>query len=130
LRWQVKSDEVVKTRVNSFNKYRHLFSGLLLLLYVFVTIPVQWLHYHESGKVSQQQFVIGDDQMAYSDQDSNQGAENCSICLHKYSSYSNDFFHPEIGLVELDSPAITGWIETSYFSNRPHYDNKGPPTIS
>jgi len=116
--------------VNFFNKYKYLFSGLLLLLYLFVTIPVQWFHYHESGKNSKQAVISGDSQLTYSDQDSNQGSENCSICLHKYSSYNNDFFHPELGLIELDSPAITGWIESSYFCGEPAYDNKGPPFIS
>jgi len=116
--------------VNSFNKYKYPFAGLLLLLYVFVTIPVQWLHYHESRQTSQEQAITTDNQLTYSDQDSGQGSESCSICLHKYSSYSNDFFHPEVGLIELDSPAITGWIESSYFCGNPDYDNKGPPFIS
>ena len=116
--------------MNNVNKYKQLLSAILLLLYVFVSTPVQWLHYHESDKIAEERLLSGQDRLVFSDQDSNQNAENCSICLHKYSSYNNDFFHPLINSIELESPAFTGWIGSNYLPHNISFDNKDPPLVS
>jgi len=116
--------------MNNVNKYKKLLSGLLLLTYVFVTTPVQWLHYHESDKIAEKELLNGQHSLVFSDQDSDKSAENCSICLHKYSSYNNDFFHPLINSIELESPAFTAWIEFNYRLHNISFDNKGPPSVS
>ena len=116
--------------MNIVNKYRQLLSTVLLLLYVFVTTPVQWLHYHESDIVTEKQLAKSDGKLVSSDDDSDLGPENCPICLHKYSSYNNDFFHPQIQSIELQSPVISECIESTLHSNSRAYDNKGPPLVS
>ena len=116
--------------MNNVNKYKQVLSATLLFLYVFVTTPVQWLHYHESDKIAEKQLFGGQDRLVFSDQDSNQSTENCAICLHKYSSYNNDFFHPRINSIELESPAFTAWIEANYHHHKTSFDNKGPPLVS
>ncbi len=103
-----------------------MLATLLLLLYVFVSIPVQWLHYHEkadnAAKHAQESIIEL--------QDSGIASEDCSICLHKYSSYSNDFFHPKIDNVEVEPAGTTGWIESLQLSQSPSFGNKGPPANS
>jgi len=107
-------------------KYRHWIAAVLLALYAFIACPVQLWHHHPGGentraeKKSARQFVIAK---------GNAPGDDCPICSHRYSTYSDDYHRIDIAphtvYATILSHGKTALCQAFVF----HYSNKGPPSF-
>lgn len=100
--------------------YRRIFTGGLLLLYLFIATPVQlWHHHTELNNV-----VSGKKMIKPS---GNSQSDICKICQHTYAVYVNDCAHFNLGSLHaatlLDS-SFRCQIPESFPEKA---SNKGPP---
>ncbi|MFT3750204.1 MAG: hypothetical protein QM768_17945 [Agriterribacter sp.] len=108
-------------------KYRQLTAVLLLLMYAFITTPVQLWHHHDPakdpvGSIDQKQSIFANSHQFFSE-------GNCSICHHQYSTYHDDVILPVVpDLCEFSSQNgryTRAFIYAPSFS----FQNKGPPLL-
>lgn len=127
--WYICND-VEKTKLTLLRKYRLWTSGLILLLYSFIAMPVQFWHKH-LGKAKSSVVISVNKNSSYSsfNKDGSSLSDNCKICSHHYSVYSND--HCQTVLVVLPVQkcsqhfSFSSLLETE---NLP-FSNKGPPVV-
>jgi len=107
---------------------RKILAAALLVLYTFIVTPVQFWHHHHIEKQTKQ---IADTKLPNLSKNAGFASEeNCPICNHTYSVYSDDAFVTIIPFVrELSSE--NGYYKIVFFSSVPSLlSNKGPPSLS
>ncbi len=99
-----------------------------MVLYAFVTTPVQYWHQHINSDLSLTETSKEKKSNSISETSDKKNEANCKICSHKYSTYHNN------ALVILDSPKYL-YISSEEFyyyfipSTPIFYNsNKGPPS--
>src|SRR5688500_48864 len=83
-----------KNKLTATRTYKHFIAAILLVLYSFVSTPVQLWHHHnisESTPASTSDSAKHDTISKASDSNSEKG---CQICSHKYSTYNDDALFP------------------------------------
>jgi hypothetical protein len=78
-----------------FRTYKVLSGAFLLALYAFAATPVQYWHHHTIHAAKQKHLQYSQYSLLLQDDGPQQDA-NCSVCTHKYSSYS------EISVIALE----------------------------
>jgi hypothetical protein len=110
-------------------KYRKYATALLLLLYAFVTTPVQlWHHHNVTAKLSATQSAANNKTKKFTAAASNPDTDNCVVCAHNYTTYCNDA-SPALEIF-ICLPKADGCIFIVHTPTAPcfNYSNKGPPT--
>jgi hypothetical protein len=74
--------------------YKHFIAGALLILYGFIVTPTQWLHEHDVEYAGKKVLVEKGFSLISDLQGFDSFADECRICSHKYSSYTNEFQVP------------------------------------
>lgn len=110
--------------------YRQILAVILLMLYAFIAAPVQLWHHHKKVTTFSSAGTIaklnGHSTVGVPTISS---ADDCSICAHKYSAYTDiTFFIP---------PIFVNWNYLSFQVQDClplqqviyHTDNRGPPAI-
>ena len=119
-----------KNKLTDLRTYKHFIAAILLVLYAFVTTPVQLWHHHnttESTSAATSNSVKHNTISKTSDSNSE---SSCQICSHKYSTYSDD------ALLQVESTRILTAAKNGYyclpFISTPSFSltNKGPPVLS
>jgi hypothetical protein len=106
-------------------KYHQWVASLLLILYGFVTVPVQFWHHHPN-RIAQ---LLNKKQSFHStvSKDVIGKVHDCKICSHSYSIFAHDHARIEIGIaiepVFLESAPVLNLLEFA----GPAFSNKGPP---
>jgi hypothetical protein len=104
--------------------------AFLLILYAFITLPVEFWHHHPNGKAEgTSNYRIASNQKGPVLQAQSGTELSCQICSHKYSSYANDFF-----VYELTATANFYRAKTNYHIYNTsvscfHLSNKSPPHL-
>ena len=106
-------------------------AAVLLVVYAFIATPVQFWHHHNYAvKTTSSLQSVDKAKITAPDADAKTIEDNCQICGHHYSIYSNDdvpvfkifsaVFNPKEGFYALAIPLAP------YFNSA----NKGPPSIA
>lgn len=117
--------------MTELTKYKHLVAVVLLVLYAFITTPVQFWHHHNNAATSIYSLPSDDAaNVAASYEDNKTIEDSCQICGHHYSIYSTtDVFHFKI-ITSVINPKQGFYAFATPFAPYFHSANKGPPTIA
>ena len=117
--------------MTELRKYKKIVAVVLLAAYAFIATPVQWWHHHNYGTASTSSLQTVDAKKITAPAAENKTVkDNCQICGHHYSIYSNDdvavfkifssVINPKQGFYALAIPLAP------YFNST----NKGPPAVA
>lgn len=120
-----------KIKLTELRKYKHTIAVVLLAVYAFIATPVQWWHHHTYAVITTSSLQSAGKAKIATPHSSNKTIEdNCQICGHHYSIYSNDDVsvfkifisanNPRQGFYALAIPLAP------YFNST----NKGPPAVA
>ncbi len=108
--------------------YRYMTATFLLILYVFICLPAHVWHHHENDFFPDKGSSASDD-LTIIKKAADAPQEDCAVCAHQYSGYSNDSCIPLVA-VATDIPFLNGYC---IFSYPPAFcvqsSNKGPPHL-
>ncbi len=118
--------------MTELRKYKHAVAVILLTVYAFIATPVQfWHHQNYQGKnTSSLQPDGGAAKITAPDADNKTIGDNCQICSHHYSIYSNDAIPAfEIFISDTNSKK---WFNIPTILLAPFFNftNKGPPAVA
>jgi hypothetical protein len=108
------------------SKYRQWTAAILLLVYAFITTPVQLWHHHPSAKqsrVSESLSVKG----YQLDSPAGISADDCPVCAHKYSAYTDYKSVLEIPAAVLNADIVPAFSSSIILSLSFYFSNKSPP---
>lgn len=118
-------NNVVEYKLTLSVKYHHWVAFVLLILYGFVTVPVQFWHHHSRNTAQ----LLNKKQSVHSTvyKDVVGKIHDCKICSHSYSVFALDYARIKIGIaiepVLLVSAPVLDLLEFA----GPAFSNKGPP---
>ncbi|MGC4234816.1 MAG: hypothetical protein QM594_17685 [Niabella sp.] len=114
-------------------RYRPLIGVCVLMLYAFISTPVQLWHHHPHITDNVKKETVNDapvNKKSFNIYPALCAEENCYICEHHYSLYG------ETELINIPFQKPAAWLENSCFYIRPAsqapasaLSNKGPPLI-
>jgi hypothetical protein len=114
--------------LNRILTYKQILAIALLAVYAFIATPIQyWHHHHKSSCLKSTSSKEDQKEIKASNPRINYNSDDCQICSHQYSVYSNTEFSLLVGTNQNDfirkgSYQFTIPLSSSYLSI-----NKGPP---
>jgi hypothetical protein len=101
-----------------------------MVLYAFVTTPVQYWHNHINADLSLSEYSKEKKSSSISETNDKTNEANCKICSHQYSTYQNN-----TTLIIETPKALNNSVEAFYYWFIPttpvfYNSNKGPPSIA
>ena len=117
--------------MTELRKYKQLVAVILLTVYAFIATPVQWWHHHNyAADAASSLQQVDAKKITAPDAENKSIKDNCQICGHHYSIYSND----DVTVFKIFASAINR-KEGFYALAIPlapylNSTNKGPPAIA
>lgn len=111
-------------------KYRQWVAALLLAVYTFITVPAQLWHQHHppAGKKTFTQKASGGQYLLVAK--AKLSADDCAVCHHKYSAYTDYHYTPTPAPVIIYSNYSQNRCTSLYYTAHFYFSNKSPPAIA
>lgn len=112
-------------------KYKHFIAAALLVVYAFIATPVQYWHQHHYAPACIATVQPGDATDCTVSDSSNQTIEeDCKVCSHHYSIYSNDAIAAIVFFIPIIHSKEGFYAHAIPLAPYFHSANKGPPAVA
>jgi len=106
--------------------YRQWTAAFILAVYAFIATPVQLWHHHPPAAREAGQAKAPGKGYRFMVQ-KNTAADDCPICSHKYSTYTDYTYTPEISSAVSYADIKLSFCSSIILSPSFHFSNKSPP---